>query len=343
MLNEEFFDDDISEKKKRKDSIDEEIKDPFQLFVINIIDLLFKEDVSLEIIFGIRNQLMEFFTAILEEKNCNEEVQKFIIKYLNIQSVLSSILTILKTYFIEKKSINLGENGFNQFGSTFKNEDDENNQFGGISLKSINKGTMTINENSTMKINNISALVSNLFFNHQIYAFFKNEYYNNEDFCQTNEFQLANIFYRYIKLISVQDKSFEATSLINRVGKMSENTALKKFNQNQKNQVKEKSSMKQVVTNLINENTQNFDTNFIELFYIVKFFESITETIEVRTEDPSNRNQTVVFTVLPEMIYLSEASKLEFIKIVDRESETTKKNDLMRHVTYFIKEIKYNN
>ena len=341
MLNEEFFDDDISEKKKRKDSIDEEIKDPFQLFVINIIDLLFKEDVSLEIIFGIRNQLMEFFTAILEEKNCNEEVQKFIIKYLNIQSVLSSILTILKTYFIEKKSINLGENGFNQFGSTFKNEDDENNQFGGISLKSINKGTMTINENSTMKINNISALVSNLFFNHQIYAFFKNEYYNNEDFCQTNEFQLANIFYRYIKLISVQDKSFEATSLINRVGKMSENTALKKFNQNQKNQVKEKSSMKQVVTNLINENTQNFDTNFIELFYIVKFFESITETIEVRTEDPSNRNQTVVFTVLPEMIYLSEASKLEFIKIVDRESETTKKNDLMRHVTYFIKEIKY--
>ena len=341
MLNEEFFDDDISEKKKRKDSIDEEIKDPFQLFVINIIDLLFKEDVSLEIIFGIRNQLMEFFTAILEEKNCNEEVQKFIIKYLNIQSVLSSILTILKTYFIEKKSINLGDNNFNQFGSTFKNEDEENNQFGGISLKTLNKATMTLNENSTMKMNNISALISNLFFNHQIYAFFKNEYYNSEDFCQTNEFQLANIFYRYIKLISVQDKSFEATSLINRVAKMSENTALKKFNQNQKNQVKEKSSMKQVITNLINENTQNFDTNFIELFYIVKFFESITETIEVRTEDPSNRNQTVVFTVLPEMIYLSEASKLEFIKIVDRESETTKKNDLMRHVTYFIKEIKF--
>ena len=58
---------------------EEENKFTFQIFVEEVIDLIFNDNVSLELIFQIRNQLMQFFTAILEEKNCNEEVQKFLI------------------------------------------------------------------------------------------------------------------------------------------------------------------------------------------------------------------------------------------------------------------------
>ena len=45
---------------------------------------------------------MQFFTSILEEKNCNEEVQKFIIKYLNINRVFNSISSILKSYYLKE-------------------------------------------------------------------------------------------------------------------------------------------------------------------------------------------------------------------------------------------------
>jgi hypothetical protein len=83
------------------------------------------------------------------------------------------------------------------------------------------------------------------------------------------------------------------------------------------------------------------DSDFIEKFYIIKFFEGITRTVEVRTEDKTNRNQTVIYTILPEMIYLSTGTKLEFVATADRDSEASKKGYLIRHVGYFQKEIKY--
>ena len=91
---------------------------------------------------------------------------------------------------------------------------------------------------------------------------------------------------------------------------------------------------------LIPDDTKEYyDKDYIERFYIVKFFESITSTIEVRNED--SINQTVIFTHLPEMIYLSNGTKAEFEQNVNRSSETSKKNDLIRHLQYFQKEIEY--
>ena len=91
---------------------------------------------------------------------------------------------------------------------------------------------------------------------------------------------------------------------------------------------------------LIPDNTKEYyDKDYIERFYIVKFFESITSTVEVRNEDSTN--QTVIFTHLPEMIYLSKGTKRQFEQKVNRESEITKKNDLVRYLEYFYKEIEY--
>ena len=90
---------------------------------------------------------------------------------------------------------------------------------------------------------------------------------------------------------------------------------------------------------LINENINEVDKDEIEHYYIIKFFESITKTVEIRTEEAIN--QTVIFTKPQEMIYLSKGTKSEFEREVNRDSETNKKYDLLTHVTYFQKEINY--
>ena len=119
-----------------------------------------------------------------------------------------------------------------------------------------------------------------------------------------------------------------------------QNTTASKGQKNRKSfffKIKEK---KDVKISLIPDNTiEYYDKEYIERFYIVKFFESITSTIEVRNED--SINQTVIFTHLPEMIYLSNGTKAEFEQNVNRSSETSKKNDLIRHLQYFQKEIEY--
>ena len=92
-------------------------------------------------------------------------------------------------------------------------------------------------------------------------------------------------------------------------------------------------------SSLIKEDVNEFNKDSIEHYFIIKFFESITTTVEVRTE--GEINQTVIFTQPPEIIFLSNGTKSEFEREVNRDSETSKKNDLIRNVVYFQKEIKY--
>ena len=92
-------------------------------------------------------------------------------------------------------------------------------------------------------------------------------------------------------------------------------------------------------SSLIKENINEFNKDSIEHYFIIKFFESITTTVEVRSEEEIN--QIVIFTQPPEIIFLSNGTKSEFEREVNRDSETSKKNDLIRNATYFKKEIKY--
>ena len=412
--------------------------DTFQYFVKNVTDFIFTDRISIELLYKIRNNLMGFFTTILEEKNCNEEIQKFIIKYLNINKVLNSISSILKSYYINETS----EEEMEKLLRTIK-LDNNNNMDRNIGKRitspqifkeynELYKLNSTYEKNSTKFKNDFSSKIFPFFqkdfmrtrkfiknrfdFNDKILEFYRNVYFSLKEFNQTNEFKLSNAFYKYIKLISVLNKSEEAKSLIEQVESMSEETAKKKFfsryinkkisNPNilPKKEIKQNIYNKQTINSantnimsprkhfkaknknleinklneselfelnikknnneflkknvfslksvnnnnkrresnystLINENINEYDRDSIEHYYIIKFFESITTTVEVRTEGAIN--QTVIFTQPPEMIYLSNGTKSEFEREVNRDSETSKKNDLVRHVIYFQKEIKF--
>ena len=92
------------EKEKIKNEIQK--VDIFQYFVKRVTNFIFSDKSYNELLYKIRYRLMNFFTTILEEKNCNEEVHKFIIKYLNIYRVFNSINSILKGYYLSKSSDN---------------------------------------------------------------------------------------------------------------------------------------------------------------------------------------------------------------------------------------------
>ena len=424
---------------EKQETLKKEKIDNFQYFVKNVTDFIFRDKVSLELLYKIRNDLMQFFTSILEEKNCNEEVQKFIIKYLNINRVFNSISSILKSYYLKQSS----EEDLERLYKTSKNEQSniERNinfpkrQSNPQIIKEVtysdiyNISSMNFDKNNTkIKLDYSSRILptlkkdyirtmkikeNNIIFDEKLLEYYRNLYFSIKDFNQTNEFQLSNAFYRYIKIISVLNKSEEAKQVIEEAEAMSEERAKRKFSVNEANKkidklnnlnkkesfiIKKKTlpfskfntknndkhkknknkfadnnkldeseflefniskqkteennkknifSMKSFnikknnnkLLSLINENLNEFDKDSIEHYYITKFFESITTTVEVRTEGAIN--QTVIFTQLPEMIYLSKGTKSEFEREVNRDSEITKKNDLVRNVIYFQKEIKY--
>ena len=398
--------------------------DSLQYFVKNVTEFIFSERNTLELLYKIKNDLMQFFITILEEKNCNEEIQKFIIKYLNINRVFSTISSILKNYYVMELP-NEDMDKFRKNNNTTKSDPDDSllvnyaktlfstNELGRFNtLPTDNKGTKGEIDGKKMLMSNgyfrAYVLERNKFiFNEKLLDYYRDCYFYGE-LNQTNEFQLSNVFYKYIKLIAVLNKSDEAKNLIEQAETLREETARRKFgnaynndnkNKNKKNNqnhlftdliLKKKYSSlinkknkhqqdnsklnesevmninynkdnrnkiiekektlgsiktlyfrkKEISFNsLINENINEVAKDVIEHYYIIKFFESITKTIEVRTEEAIN--QTVIFTQPPEMVYLSNGTKSEFEREVDRDSETSKKNDLVTHVTYFQKEINY--
>ena len=82
-----------------------------------------------------------------------------------------------------------------------------------------------------------------------------------------------------------------------------------------------------------------YEKDLLEKYYIEKFFEDITEMIEIRTSEGNNK--FILYTKLPSMKFLSKETQKDFNKSVNRDNETSKKNDLMRYIEYFFKEIKY--
>ena len=64
---------------------------------------MFEEKYDSKLINEIKNCLMHYFTSILEEKNCNETMKKFIKKYLNINNIYTHIIKIMKLYFLNNQ------------------------------------------------------------------------------------------------------------------------------------------------------------------------------------------------------------------------------------------------
>ena len=272
----------------------------FKTFVSLGKDILFNDSLISGPSFNTRLLIISFFIILLEEKT-NKELQKIIMKFLIINNVLDSIILTLKNYFIEQA----------------KDDIKYKNYFRNYSEKQI--------------------IQREIIFNHEVYYFFKSNYFKTDLLKSSQEFKLANNYYIYIKKISINGKSAEAKDLIKKVGVLSEYEAKKKFAAFNNRIIK---STDIAPINLINEKERTISISYIEHYYIIKFFELITKVVEIRLPH-ERRNVNVIFTVPSSINYLTNMTKKEFIYNVDRTNENSKKFELVRGIPLFQLEIEY--
>ena len=272
----------------------------FKNFVSLDSEVLFNDTLISGPGFKTRILLISFFIALFEEKT-NKEIQKIIMKFLTLNKVLDSITFTMKNYFYEQT----------------KEDQKFKNYYSDYSEKQINQ--------------------REFIFDHNIYSFFKYHYFHSEVSKVSKEFKLANNYYKYIKKISISEKSAEAKDLIKKIEKLGESEAKKKFALFNKKMIKNNDV---APINLTNEKEKSISISFIEHYYIIKFFESITKVVEIRLPQ-EQRNVNVIFTVPCEMIHLTEMTKEEFVYNVDRTNENSKKCELVRNLPLFQLEIEY--
>jgi len=272
----------------------------FKNFISLDAEVLFNDSLISGPGFRIRLLLISFFIALFEEKT-NKELQKIIMKFLTLNNVLDSINFTMKNYFYEKTKDN---QKYKNYYSDYSGKQIEQREF---------------------------------IFDNIIYSFFKYHYFHSDVSKISKEFKLANNYYKYIKKISISEKSVEAKDLIKKVEKLSESEAKKNFALFNKKIIKNNDI---APINLTNEKEKSISISYIEHYYIIKFFESITKVVEIRLPQ-EYRNVNVIFTVPCEMIHLTEMTKKEFVHNVDRTNENSKKCELVRNLPLFQLEIEY--
>ena len=272
----------------------------FQNFVQIVNDILFDDTMTKSYCFKTRLLLMSFFVSILEEKT-NIEIQKIIMKFLTVNKVLNSIIYTLKSYFYKET----------------KNSEEYKEYYSNYTDKQIEQYLFD--------------------FDYTVYYFFKKRYFHSDMSKKSDEFKLANNYYRYIKLLSIKEKSPEAEEMIKQIDKISEEESKTKFVLFNK---KAQNSNEIAPINLINEKERTINTEYIEHYFCIKFFEMITKVVEIRLVN-ERRLQKVIFTVPSDVIYLSTMTREEFINTVDRTNETTKKTELIKNIDLFKVEIHY--
>ena len=272
----------------------------FKSFISIVSDVLFDDTLIDGHAFKTRLLLIGFFIAILEEKN-NEEIQKSIMKFFTVNKVIASIIITMKNYFYEQTKDDVN---YKEYYSDYNEKQITQREF---------------------------------IFDHTIFEFFKYHYYHSNVSKESKEFELANNYYKYIKELSEKGRSPEAEDLIKQVELLSEVEAKKKFSLFNK-----KASKPTEISpiNLINEKEKSISISYIENYYVIKFFESITKVVEIRLPS-EGRNTSVIFTIPSEVVYLTERTKEEFISNVDRKNENTKKFELVRGILFFQVEIEY--
>ena len=272
----------------------------FKSFISIVSEILFDDSLIDGHAFKTRLLLISFFIAILEEKN-NEEIQKTIMKFFTVNKVIASIIFTMKNYFYEQTKDDIK---YKEYYNNFNEKQITQREF---------------------------------IFDYTIFDFFKEHYYHSNMSKESKEFELANNYYKYIKELAEKGRSPEAEDLIKQVELLPEDEAKKKFSLFNRNLAKPTEISP---INLINEKERSISISYIENYYIIKFFESITKVVEIRLPS-EGRNTSVIFTVPSEVVYLTERTKEEFIYNVDRKNENSKKFELVRGIPFFQLEIEY--
>ena len=159
---------------------------------------------------------------------------------------------------------------------------------------------------------------------------FIDKYFKDSEFSKNKEFDLANSMYHYVKSLANFNNK-DAINIIDctKIFDDKKILKLKEINNNDKNNSDE-------------GETTLIDPRYFEIYFSVKFFEAITRGVWVQGEDPKIPPQYVLFTLEPTVLYLSETSKNNFIRVVPRDSRSSKLFSLMEYTNYFFIEINQN-
>ena len=173
--------------------------------------------------------------------------------------------------------------------------------------------------------------ISELTFGKILYEYFIKEFFDNSQFIENLDFKLCNSFYKYIKYIKLKKEDsdqYEIENIIRTYYKEED------INFNRENNYED------LYYSNYNEHISQSEKDYIEKYFIEKFFEGIISKIEIINQ--KKKNKIILFTKYPFIRYITGQTKFEFKENANRDSEFSKKYDLIKYIDYFIEEINYN-
>jgi hypothetical protein len=285
---------------------------PIYQFLNNIRPILFNDYTNSELYCNIRNELANFLLAFLEEKNCPENIKLLIINSFNPQMVLKSILITLKKVYLKNNKVK------NKLRKSYTKS-----RSSSFIVNSKLKKTKVDIKKKKEKINKVK-------FDENMYNYFVDLYFNNNDFPESSDFLLANNFFKYLKNINTK---FDCPD-VNKIFKIYKDVEINNLYQIYKSNKNNQANKSMEIDELI------YDELFFETYFVVKFFERITRSIYIHLEDKVITR--IIFTLHPKINYLSNQTKRNYLYEVNRESRYTKLYSLTENSEYFKDEILYN-
>ena len=294
-----------------------QIEDNFTYFYEIFFAML---EFSVEMIQGTRKSNLKEIISIPGRQNENSMFYMFILGFKNIimnddndseivynvrLDLLNFIVAFLEEKNTPKKLINMISNVFNPlsiFNSVVKTL---------IKLYIKTTGNGNVEDYKLIE------------FDDKVYKLFLKLYFEEPEFSQCNEFELANKMYIYVKLL-MNFGNKDAKLLIDSIKTYKDNIP---ENSNKNIEIKGKDD-------------QIIDKNFAQNYFDVKFFEEITRTVWIKGED--GKIQLSLFTLNPYVKLLSNNSKNEFYMTVPRDNASSKLFYLLEYIDYFFLEINHN-
>ena len=164
---------------------------------------------------------------------------------------------------------------------------------------------------------------------HKKCQFFLDKYFSEPNFCESQEFSFITRMYTYVKLLSSMNNK-DARLIIDSI-KLHKESELIEITTTKKKLIKKSTENKESIV---------IDPKYCENYFTVKFLEAVTRGVWIKGED--SKPQFVIFTLNPLVNYISQESKNEFYRTVQRDSRSSKLFGMMEYCHYFLMEINYN-
>ena len=287
-------------------------------FLNNIKNIMLDENSEDNTIFSVRKDLMNFILAFIEEYNCPKNIKNLIMSVYHPNLIIKSICNVLKKYYLSFITYN------NKSRSIFIDEENfKRNRINMIIDQNLGeKNVQTTKSQKNKKLKRLK-------FNEDLYNQYITLYFEDPEFSKTKTFDLCYTFYKYFILTYIQYKNEETIDFWNKIHNITDE-GLKSYNS------------RTIISNkLENLNGPVSDESDIEAYYIIKFFTEVSKHVLVKLK-PEIPSIYVVYKIHPYSNFLSNDSKSEFLRTVDRKNRYTKLYDLIENSEYFKLEIVYN-